>query len=381
MYFKSEKKIYVIVGEESGENIADILLSSLKKYIKFKLYGIGGQKLENKGLKSLFPFTELSIMGLIEVIPKIPKVLLLINKTVNNIIDIKPDIVITVDAPDFSFRVLKKLKSKNRSFKTLHIVAPTVWAWKSKRAKKMSNFVDNLFVLFPFETDYFLPHHIKTTFIGHPILKDLNHKLKKVKKKNINKKIISIFPGSRKTEILRHLDLILLFLSKNNKKKDFIFLIVSVDRYYNLIFSIAQKYMQKLSIDIQKSSKSKYYAFRYSYLAIAVSGTISLELAICKIPMLVIYKLNYFTFYILKKIVKSRFISLANIILDKRTIPELIQGDFCFKVFNHEFSNLVNNSRYRNRQITMFKKLNIILKSKTKNSKPIAIHEILKLLN
>ena len=173
MHTKKIKKIYIIVGEESGENIAISIIDLLKKFSNFQLYGIGGKKLEKRGLSSLFPFSELSIMGLIEVIPKVPKMIYLINKTINDILDKKPDLIVTIDAPDFSFRVLKKLKRILPSAKTLHIVAPTVWAWKSYRAKKIASYVDNLFVLFPFEKKYFTPYGIKTTFIGHPIIEKI----------------------------------------------------------------------------------------------------------------------------------------------------------------------------------------------------------------
>ena len=155
MPYKSASKVYVIVGEESGENIAYTIISELKKKKKIKLYGIGGKKLESIGVRSLFPFTDLSVMGLFEIIPKIPKLLYLINKTVNDIINVDPDLIITVDSPGFTFRVLKKLKSINPKLQNLHIVAPTVWAWKPDRAKKISYYIDNLFVLFPFEKKYF----------------------------------------------------------------------------------------------------------------------------------------------------------------------------------------------------------------------------------
>ena len=147
-------------------------------------------------------------MGLLEVIPKIPKLMSLISFTVNKILLFKPDIIITVDAPGFNFRILKKLKKYNLNTKIIHIVAPTVWAWKPGRAKKISSFINYLFVLYPFEKKFFTPHGLKTYFIGHPLLEDINNVLPKSKKqilfKNKNKNI-SIFPGSRKNEIEYHL--------------------------------------------------------------------------------------------------------------------------------------------------------------------------------
>ena len=380
MHTKKIKKIYIIVGEESGENIAISIIDLLKKFSNFQLYGIGGKKLEKRGLSSLFPFSELSIMGLIEVIPKVPKMIYLINKTINDILDKKPDLIVTIDAPDFSFRVLKKLKRMLPSAKTLHIVAPTVWAWKSYRAKKIASYVDNLFVLFPFEKKYFTPYGIKTTFIGHPIIEKINLDLKKTTNSlNFKKKVISIYPGSRKSEIKRHLYLILYFLSKNEKAKDYKFIIIAVDRYIKLIKAYEKEFLKLLDITTLASSKYKNYSLKFSECAIAVSGTISLELAISKIPVLVVYRLNSFSFFILKKLVKVKYISLANIVLNKRIIPELVQSNFCFQKFNFEFNNLIKNKN-KILQIQSFKKLIMLLNIDVPKSNNIAVKKILNLL-
>ena len=320
-------------------------------------------------------------MGLIEVIPKVPKMIYLINKTINDILDKKPDLIVTIDAPDFSFRVLKKLKKILPSAKTLHIVAPTVWAWKSYRAKKMARYVDNLFVLFPFEKKYFTPYGIKTTFIGHPIIEKINLDLKKTTNSlNFKKKIISIYPGSRKSEIKKHLYLILYFLSKNEKAKDYKFIIIAVDRYMKLIKAYEKKFLKLLDITTLASSKYKNYSFKFSECAIAVSGTISLELAISKIPLMVVYRLNSFSFFFfLKKLVKVKYISLANIVLNKRIIPELVQSNFCFKNLIIEFNNLIKNKN-KILQIESFKKLIMLLNIDIPKSNNIAVKKILNLL-
>ena len=377
-----KKRLYIIVGEESGENIAFSILKSLNNYCDLKLFGIGGERLKSLGLESLFPFSELSIMGIVEVLPKIPKILSLINKTAKNIQQINPDLIITVDSPDFSLRVIKKIKKINPNFKTLHIVAPSVWAWKSGRAKKMSSYVDNLFVLFPFEKKYFQPHGIKTTFIGHPLLEGIKLNINNKSYKTSNKKkIISIFPGSRKAEINRHLKLILLFLSKNNYANNYQILIVAVDRYFKLVTAYKSEFPDLIDISILKASKYKNYALKNSYCAIAVSGTISLELAISKVPLIVVYRLSPFTFFLLKKVVKQRFISLANIVLNKKVIPELIQNNLTLENLQIELSALINNCEKRDKQIKMFEKLRAKLQKNLLDSKTIAANEILKILS
>lgn len=379
MHSNLKYKIYIIVGEESGENIGYELLSSLKKKINFKLYGLGGKKLKILGLNTIFNFNELSIMGIFEILPKIPKLISRINQTCNDIENVKPDLIISIDAPDFSFRVLNKIKKKNNIIKTLHIVAPTVWAWKSYRAKKISKFVDSLFVLFPFEKKYFTVHGIKTTFIGHPFLENNNNHLKSTSKKlfNLKKNIISIFPGSRKGEIHRHLNKILFFLSKNNSLKKYNFLIIAVDTQIELIEQISYQYREKINFYVLKTSKYKKHAFKYSKFAIAVSGTISLELALNKVPLIVVYQLNYFSYLLLKSLVKIKYISLANIILNKKIIPELIQSDFSYKKFNFELTNLIFNKKIINNQLKMFDRLNQLL---TSNGSSIAVKEIEKII-
>ena len=155
------------------------------------------------------------------------------------------------------------------------------------------------------------------------------------------------------------------------------FLIIAVDRHIELINNIAKEFKNKINLYILNSSEYKNYAFKYSKYAIAVSGTISLELALNKVPLIVVYKLNFFSYLILKKLVKVKYISLANIILNKKIIPELIQKDFSFKKFNSELYSLINNKRKKHKQLIMFNKLEKILSC---NKNDIAVREILKLI-
>jgi lipid-A-disaccharide synthase len=233
------KKIFIIAGEVSGDQLGSILLKKLKNSNNsIHFCGVGGENLLKSGLRPIFPMERISLMGLVEVLPKIPELLSLIKLTVNKIINIQPDLIITIDSPGFNFRVLKKLKKLNVNIPNIHVVAPTVWAWKANRAKKIARYVDNLFVLYPFEKKYFTPHGIKTYFIGHPLVEKIN--INKISINNDKKKYISIFPGSRKNEINLHLDLILNSLLQYQAK--FTFIIVAVENHLSLIKSISGKY-------------------------------------------------------------------------------------------------------------------------------------------
>ena len=372
-----KKTIFIIAGEISGDQLGGILLKKLKtSNNSLHFYGIGGKNLLQLGLKPIFSMEKISLMGLIEVLPKIPELLSLIKLTVNKIIKIKPDLIITIDAPGFNFRVLKKLKKLKVNIPNIHVVAPTVWAWKANRAKEIANYVDNLFVLYPFEKKYFTPHGIKTYFIGHPLVEKINkckNTLNKRKKKNI-----SIFPGSRKNEINFHLDLILNSLLEYNEK--FTFLIVAVENQLSLVENISEKYRNLLDIDIVLSPH-KEVIFKKSFLAIAVSGTITLELALHKVPFITVYKLNFLSYFFLKNIVFARYITLVNIIFDKPIVPELIQSQCNKDNIKNKLDILIQDKKSSKLQLKNFNNLEKMLKNK--NIRPsvyasIIIKEILK---
>ncbi len=356
-----KKTIFIIAGEISGDQLGGILLKKLKTSNNcLHFYGIGGKNLLELGLKPLFSMEKISLMGLIEVLPKIPELLSLIKLTVNKIIDIKPDLIITIDAPGFNFRILKKLKQLNVNIPNIHVVAPTVWAWKANRAKKIASYVDNLFVLYPFEKKYFTPHGIKTYFIGHPLVETIN------KSKNIlnkrKKKYISIFPGSRKNEINFHLDLILNSLLEYNTK--FAFIIVAVESQLSLVENISEQYKKKLEIDIVLNSHKK-ITFNKSFLAIAVSGTITLELALHKVPFITVYRLNFLSYFLLKNIVFAKYITLVNVIFDKPIVPELIQRQFNKDNIRKKLNFLIKDEKVLKLQLKNFGNLQNMLKNKS----------------
>ena len=361
-----KKTIFIIAGEVSGDQLGGILLRKLKtNNDPIHFCGIGGKNLIELGLKPIFSMEKISLMGLIEVVPKIPELLYLIKLTISKIVDIKPDIIITIDAPGFNFRILKRLKELNVNIPNIHVVAPTVWAWKANRAKKIASYVDNLFVLYPFEKKYFKPHGIKTYFIGHPLVETINKSKNLLNKRK--KKYISIFPGSRKNEINLHLDLILNSLCDYNAK--FTFVIVAVESQLSLIENILEKYKSKLEIDIVLNSH-KEIIFNKSFLAIAVSGTITLELALHKVPFITVYRLNFLSYFLLKKIVFAKYITLVNIIFDKAIVPELIQSQCNQDNIRNKLNFLIKDEKGSKLQLKKFGNLENMLKNK--NVKPSA---------
>jgi len=380
--YKNKKlKIFMIAGELSGDNLGEGLLYELKKLTSnnIEIYGVGGEKMISQGLKPIFDIKHLAIMGIFEVITKIPKIFKLLKLAKRKIIEIRPDIVITIDAPGFNFRLQKSIKNLN--LKRIHYVAPSVWAWKSYRAKKISKILDHLLVLYPFEKEYFTVHGLKTTFTGHPIAFDNKYTSNdyyfesSLKSKSILK--IGILPGSRASEIEKLLPVLIKTASLINKNYDKVrFYVVTTKSYKNNI----SKHFNDASLDyyVTDDQKEKYNIFSNIDFVLCASGTVTIELARSLTPMLVLYKLNYITWYIVKKLAKVKTATILNIILKENFIPELFQKDVQEDKIYKITKNFIDNNKIRNKQIT---KLNDSVNMlKNMNGKPnyIAATEILR---
>ena len=353
---KKNIKIYLIATEPSGDTIGANLIRSLKKKKgrNIKIFGIGGPKMINSGLKkSLFGIDKLSIFGLFEVIPKIFKVLKLLEKTKNDLLRIKPDILITIDSPDFNFRILRKIHKILPQTKKVHYVAPTVWAWRSGRAKYLSKYINKLLTILPFEKRYFSKYNLKTEFVGHPVF-ELSKKQKSSKrilekyKINKNYKIVSLLPGSRLSEIKKILpvlnETVNLINKDSNIKIHFLF----------YILPHLNSYFKKFKFSFPHSiinDKDKYNAFKVSHAAISTSGTAALELSYFKVPTIVIYKLNLFSFFLAKIFVKIKYANILNILENKYIIPEYLQFRCNPYLISNELFKLINNKSHSSKQI------------------------------
>ena len=273
------KSIYIIAGEASGDFIGSQLIRALcAQSPDININGIGGGLMHAQGLDSLFPMHELSVMGIGEILPKIPHLLKRINQTVEDIIKKKPDIVITIDAPDFSFRVHKKLRKAlgENAPKLIHYVAPTVWAWRPKRAKKIARFLDGLICLFDFEPDYFTAEGLNAIAVGHPMMESGIIEATPFKIGQENTKKVGLFFGSRVSEINRHADIFI--QAAQNIEGDIEFIIPTLPHIKPLL-------EEKLSAlnhpcHVIETPDNKWAVFKGCDAALAVSGTVGLELAL-----------------------------------------------------------------------------------------------------
>ena len=323
------KKIFILTGEASGDKLASKVISKLQKInSNLKYLSVGGDNLKSLGIKSIYDLKEITYLGFTKVILNIITINKKINETVNAIIKYNPDLLFTVDSPDFTLRVAERVKKINPKIKTIHYVAPQVWVWRENRVKKIKKFIDHILLLFDFEKSYFDKEKISNEFVGHPLLEDktldkidINQIIKK------NKAIISVYPGSRKSEIEVLTPILLEFIKLMNKKyNNFIYVFHSTKTFNNLIQSFI-KPKDLSNCEVISDDKIKSFILGKSIFAVAKSGTVSLEICNAKIPSIILYKMGIINFFIIKMLVKIKFANIINIAAREEIIPELLQSN------------------------------------------------------
>jgi lipid-A-disaccharide synthase len=323
------KKVFILTGEPSGDKLASMVISKLKETNPdIEYMCVGGSHLYTLGIKSIFDLKEITYMGFTSVLLNIFKIKNKINETVNEIIKFNPDILFSVDSPDFTLRIAERIKKINKNIKTIHYVAPQVWIWREGRVKKFKKYVDHMLLLFKFEKKYFDNENIKNTFVGHPLLeRNKNIKIDLSSLIKENKKIISIYPGSRKSETNVLLPILSDFIKLMNKNfKSYIFIFHATEENKELITnSLKDNSLNNVQVISDDNIKSQILS--RSVFAVAKSGTVSLEICNANVPSIIIYKINMINYLIMKSLVKVKFANIINIINKKEIIPELLQGE------------------------------------------------------
>ena len=361
-------KIAILAGEPSGDLIASQLMAFIKNKDKtIKFIGVGGPLMEKHGLKSYFDFTNLSLYGVLQVIPNIPKLLFLRYKLIKYLKTEKPDIFIGVDAPDFNFNVEKKLKQFG--IPTFHYVAPSVWAWRPNRVYKIKKSTDHIFSIFPHEKPLFEKVGVKATFVGHPLansisLKPNTNKYRKKLKLNLNQLIIALLPGSRMGELTAHTD-VLLESARNLLKiyPNAKFLVpANNDRNYAYISSRLKENPIK-SFKLYKQNVEEIIGC--SNLAIVASGTATLEVALHKKPMIIIYKGSWISYYGWKMLRLIPNVGLPNILLKENVVPEMLQHKAIPSLLSKKANEIIEDKIYLKKIELKFQKLHTELKKNT----------------
>ena len=323
------KKIFILTGEPSGDKLASTVISKLKqKNSDIEYLCVGGAHLKSLDIESIYNLKEITYIGFTSVLLNIFKIKKKIKETVDKIVEFNPDILFSVDSPDFTLRVAEKVKKINPNIKTIHFVAPQVWAWREHRVKKFKKFLDHVLLLFPFEKKYFDRVNIKSTFTGHPLLESVDRsKIDVTQIIREHKKIISIFAGSRFSEVDTLMPILIDFIKMmNNKHKDIFYVFHSTAEFNK---SIQDRLLKEGFTNCGSISdeKIKSEILKSSIFAVAKSGTISLEICNAKVPSIVIYKMNFINYLIVKMLVKVKFANIINIAANEEVIPELLQSN------------------------------------------------------
>ena len=364
------KKIFILTGEPSGDKLASSVISKLKvSEPNIEYLSVGGTHLNSLGIKSIFDLKEITYIGFTSVLLNIFKIRNRINKTVDEIIKFNPNILFSVDSPDFTFRVAERVKKINNNIKTVHYVAPQVWIWREGRVKKIKKFIDHILLLFNFEKKYFDKENITNSFVGHPLLeKQAKSKIDLSKMFFKDKKIISIFPGSRSSEIKVLMPILIEFVKLMNEKyDDYLFVFhATEENKYNINDKLKNSNLNNTEVISDENIKSEILSI--SVFAVSKSGTVSLEICNANVPSIIIYKMNFLNFMIIKLLVKIKFANIINIINNKEVIPELLQKECNPKEIFRSVTYFLKNPILIDRQIDDYKKTLDEIRSKTSST-------------
>ena len=361
-------KIAILAGEPSGDLIAGQLMAyinSKEKNVEF--IGVGGPSMKQQGLKSFFDYSNLSLYGVFQVIPNIPKLVFLRYKLIKYLKNEKPDIFIGVDAPDFNFYIEKKLKQSD--IPTFHYVAPSVWAWRPKRVYKIKKTTDHILSIFPHEKPLFEKVGIQTTFVGHPLankipLKSNMYKYRKLLKINPKELVIALLPGSRMGELRAHTDILLVTAQNLLEVYPNAKFLIPVNNDTNMSFIEARvKSNPTKNLKLIKGKVDEILSS--SNIAIAASGTASLQIALHKKPMIIIYRGSWISYFVWKMVRLIPHVSLPNILLNEDIVPEMLQHRATPTLLSKKACEIIKDKRYLKKIESKFYKLHKDLKKNT----------------
>ncbi|SMX34962.1 lipid-A-disaccharide synthase [Actibacterium lipolyticum] len=357
-------RLFLIAGEPSGDALGAALMAGLKELepgIEFT--GVGGPLMEAQGMKSLFPMEELSVMGLAEVLPRYNQLVRRIKQCAGEVLDQKPDALVTIDSPDFSLRVAKRVKEAS-DIRTVHYVAPTVWAWREGRAKKMAGMIDQVLALFPFEPPYMEAEGMRCDFVGHPVVAQPTASPQEVAEFRETYGLapdahaLLVLPGSRKGEVGRLAPIFGEALRPLLARHPALHVIVPAAPavFAEVKECLADWPGQPILLDPQGKSEEqilteKRAAFSAANVALAASGTVSLELAAARTPMVIAYDMNWFSFQIIKWMMKIDTVTLVNIVSETRVVPELLGSDCKPEAISEALLALLDDDAARQAQL------------------------------
>lgn len=361
-------KVAILAGEPSGDLIASHLMTDLnKQYKNIQYIGVGGPLMKSKGLSSFFDYAHLSVRGYFEVFRNIIKLRQLQKNLIDFLISEKPDVFIGIDAPDFNFAIERALKAKK--VRVFHYISPSVWAWRKNRIFQMKKDMHHLFSIFPHELPIFKKIRLPVTYVGHPLASKIPLKpdaMLSRKLLNISKvsKIIALLPGSRMGEVRWHLDTMLKTAQLMHKSLPECLFLLPVNNQANYGYALSQL-RNYHALNVRLIIGHSHDVINASDICLLASGTASLEAALYKKPMVVMYKTSWFSWLILKRMHLIPFVGLPNILLGKLLVPELLQYEASPKKLAQKLLAVCSDKKYLNNLSGEFKKLHLSLKKNT----------------
>ena len=356
----SQKKIAIVAGEKSGDELGGPLIDSLKKqFPDAEFIGLGGDSMKSKGLTSFFDIKEIAVMGIVEPLLRLRKILNLRKNFKKFLLNQKPDLYIGIDSPDFNLPIARYLK-KQLGIKTIQYVSPSVWAWRKGRIKTMESYIDLVFTLFPFEGEAYADSSIRVSYIGHPLSYKFPIEGKKpffedrVLSKN-NNKVIALLPGSRNSEVslLGNEMLRAAKLIKNDLPEARFLMPLSSPDHKELLEEGGDKGIVEFSYgNSQEVLKS-------ADLAIITSGTATLEALLMQTPCVTVYKTGWLSFKIIKPLLNIKYFSLPNLLANKGLLPELLQDEVTPENIHTTFMSLFRQDKEK--YLQEFKKIHTSL--------------------
>jgi lipid-A-disaccharide synthase len=360
------RKIFLIATEESGDRLGSRLMKVLRQRLggAVQFEGVGGRSMANEGLVSWFPIEELSIMGLAAVVKQLPMLLRRIRDTADAVLRASPDILVIIDSPDFTHRVAKRVRAGDPSIPIIDYVSPSVWAWRSGRARAMLRYIDHVLALLPFEPEaYRRLHGPPCSYVGHPLVEQvgvLRPGIDEQQRRNGQPPVLLVLPGSRRSEIRHHMAVFGETLGLLRAQGvPFELILPTMPHLQDAVTAGVKGWPVQPKIVVGEQEKR--VAFRIAHAAFAKSGTATLELAISGVPMVAAYKAGAVEAWIMQRAIRTSSVILANLVIGENVVPEFIQQDCTAEKMAPALRDILTDSAPRRRQTEAFARIDAIM--------------------
>lgn len=352
------RKIFLIATEESGDRLGAALMQVLRQRLgdAARFSGVGGRGMASEGIDPLFPIEELSIMGFAAVVKQLPKILRLIRRTADAVLDEAPDMLVIIDSPDFTHRVARRVRARNPNIPIIDYVSPSVWAWRPGRARAMRGYVDHVLALLPFEPEeYRKLQGPPCSYVGHPLTEQfasLRPNEEERRRRDAEPPVLLVLPGSRRSEIRHHLALFGAALGQLGAQTKYELVLPIMPHLEAMVREGVASWPVAPRIAVGENEKRT--AFRIARAALAKSGTVTLELALSGIPMVTAYRVGAAEAFILRRAIRVSSVILANLVIGSEVIPEFLQENCTPEQLAQALRDVLVDSPDRLRQLVAF---------------------------